>query len=969
MKKTAKNLLSLVMTLCLALNLGVVAFADNFTITSYDSVVYAGDILDIYYNNYNISASGSLDWVISGVDNSYIYNISSSGGHVQRFQLSDSCPGCNLTIYARNSLNGEVSNSISVSVLSRSSSNSNNARLDITPVSFAVSAGNDIGFSVRVIRQDGVYENVSPTQVFWNISTTARNMIGIIPTLNGNIFNFTTNSSCPSCFVTFTATYEWQNRVLSDTAQVEIYPAGTALPVLNSGTNTQNANTQSGSSSSSYNFSATAVDSVTLSNQSIDLNVGDTYSLSAIAKPDNANYYDVFWSSSDNNIVSLSSGNGPSVKLTAAGVGSALVTVSVLDYVNSKTYSSCCSVTVGNYTAYTSTLYGNVGAVLTDLNLFNTLNSQYHSAFNNDIPNGASIKFVSLGSIDYGVLLLSDNNPVRANVSYSFAQLQSMAFVPKGEGTYSLRYSVSGGTGEILNGSLNIVINKGIEFDVKANASVGQHFLMSNVCTELEAQYQKTYGSTVGSNGIFQIKNLGSTAYGKLCLENGTSASVGTNYSYSTFQRMYLEPKADGVYNLEYSLISGNRSLTGTVSITIGLSGTYSFNVISTVGTDLKLEGVVREMISSFEQNLHASPGSEAVVSFTSLSRSNEGSILLPDGSPVQANSKYSLQELEKSVFRPQHTGKYQVSYSIAEGGNVLSGSVTFEIVSPTTYSQTVNTNVGATLRLSNSVSEIEEYYNNTFSTELAETDIVRFSALGNLELGTFSNQNGETLRVGIDYTLKDFRDIVFLAQSQGSCNLEYTLTNGSQTIIGTLVVDISGQQFVSDIFDDILDSAYYADAVVWAYQSGVTTGRSTGIFDPNGTITRGEAVTFLWRAVGKPIPLSTENPFEDISPEDYWYDAVLWAYSNQITNGTDARHFSPGNTLTRAQMVTFLWRVAGQPEKTGLGQWYEDSSNWAVSNDIVAGTSVPYNVNDNNYCPRCDTVFYLWRYFTKIST
>ena len=150
--------------------------------------------------------------------------------------------------------------------------------------------------------------------------------------------------------------------------------------------------------------------------------------------------------------------------------------------------------------------------------------------------------------------------------------------------------------------------------------------------------------------------------------------------------------------------------------------------------------------------------------------------------------------------------------------------------------------------------------------------------------------------------------------------------------------------------FTDVFESDYYYDAVLWAVENGVTKGtnESGTLFSPHVTLTRAEMVTFLWRAAGCPEPTETEHPFVDVDSEAFYYDAMLWAVENGITNGTgDGTTFSPDATVTRCQAVTFQWRAAGCPEATGgsfedvaADAWYTDAVTWAVDNGITIGTN-----------------------------
>ena len=118
--------------------------------------------------------------------------------------------------------------------------------------------------------------------------------------------------------------------------------------------------------------------------------------------------------------------------------------------------------------------------------------------------------------------------------------------------------------------------------------------------------------------------------------------------------------------------------------------------------------------------------------------------------------------------------------------------------------------------------------------------------------------------------------------------------------------------------FKDVSENDYFYDAVLWAVDKDITSGTSATIFDANKNCTRAEMVTFLWRAAGKPEPTNRMNPFTDVKEDSYYYKAVLWAVENGITKGTSDTTFSPNDTCTRGQTATFLYRYAGSPAVNG---------------------------------------------------
>ena len=169
--------------------------------------------------------------------------------------------------------------------------------------------------------------------------------------------------------------------------------------------------------------------------------------------------------------------------------------------------------------------------------------------------------------------------------------------------------------------------------------------------------------------------------------------------------------------------------------------------------------------------------------------------------------------------------------------------------------------------------------------------------------------------------------------------------------------------------FADIRDSAYYHDPVLWAVANNVTNGTSDSTFSPDEGCTRAQVVTFLWRAAGKPDPASSENPFSDVKEGAYYYNAVLWAVENGITNGTSDKTFSPDETCTRAQIVTFLWRYEEQPAPAGTSNPFADVKPsayfgsavlWAVEKGITNGTSAT-TFDPEDTCTRAQVVTFLY--------
>ena len=168
--------------------------------------------------------------------------------------------------------------------------------------------------------------------------------------------------------------------------------------------------------------------------------------------------------------------------------------------------------------------------------------------------------------------------------------------------------------------------------------------------------------------------------------------------------------------------------------------------------------------------------------------------------------------------------------------------------------------------------------------------------------------------------------------------------------------------------FVDVLPSDYCYDAVLWAVNQGVTSGVSSTMFAPNQPCTRAQIVTFLWRAAGSPAPKSASN-FTDVPADAYYAKAVAWAVENGITGGTGDGKFSPDATCTRAQAVTFLYRASGSPAVSGnaaftdvaADAYYAVAVTWAEKNAITGGIGGGLFGSDQP-CTRGQIVTFLYR-------
>ena len=173
-----------------------------------------------------------------------------------------------------------------------------------------------------------------------------------------------------------------------------------------------------------------------------------------------------------------------------------------------------------------------------------------------------------------------------------------------------------------------------------------------------------------------------------------------------------------------------------------------------------------------------------------------------------------------------------------------------------------------------------------------------------------------------------------------------------------------------TDSFSDVTENEYYEIPVAWAKGEGITQGVSDYEFGPDQSCARGQVVTFLWRTKQKPVPVQPKNPFKDVKPGEFYYSAVLWALQVGVTNGTSPTEFSPDQPCTRGQVVTFLWRAMGCREPSVTENPFVDAEPdnfyyramlWALENNITNGTDSTH-FSPDEICTRGQVVTFLYR-------
>ena len=212
------------------------------------------------------------------------------------------------------------------------------------------------------------------------------------------------------------------------------------------------------------------------------------------------------------------------------------------------------------------------------------------------------------------------------------------------------------------------------------------------------------------------------------------------------------------------------------------------------------------------------------------------------------------------------------------------------------------------------------------------------------------------------DLTVTDKNGKELKLTDKGNGKYTFTMPAGKVEINAAFVKEVE-----TSPFSDVSTSAYYYEAVKWAQEKGITGGIGNGLFGPNQPCTRAQIVTFLWRAAGSPEPKSMSS-FADVSTDAYYAKAVAWAVENGITTGTGDGKFSPDATCTRAQSVTFLFRAIGKlvDSKAEFSDvltdsYYANAVAWAVENGVTNGIGDGLFGPDNS-CTRAQIVTFLYR-------
>ena len=472
-----------------------------------------------------------------------------------------------------------------------------------------------------------------------------------------------------------------------------------------------------------------------------------------------------------------------------------------------------------------------------------------------------------------------------------------------------------------------------------------------------------TMADVTGVTGSYTLPANGFTApSGKQFKGWATSASgtviTGTSITVSADTKLYAiwEPIPVTTYTVSFDANGG----TGTMADVTGVTGSYTlpangftapsgkqFKGWATSASGAVITGT--SITVSADTTLYAIWEPIPVTEYTITFNVNGGIGTIPS----QTTSGQKLSSLPTAT----HSGSYSFVgwYTAASGGTQITTAYVFS-ANTTVYAHWTYT--GGSVGVGS--------YTPSYTVSVDKTEN------GTITVSPKSASKGSIVTITVKpdkgYTLETLRalDMSGYAMELTENNGRFTFKMPASAVI--VKATFMDDNTMLNFFVDVKASDYFYDAVLWAAEKGVTSGADALHFSPNAPCTRAQIVTFLWRAAGSPAPKNMSS-FADVPADAFYAKAVAWAVENGITGGTGDGKFSPDATCTRAQAVTFLYRASGAPAVSGnaafsdvaTNAYYAAAVKWAEKNGITGGIGGGL-FGSNNNCTRAQIVTFLYR-------
>lgn len=520
--------------------------------------------------------------------------------------------------------------------------------------------------------------------------------------------------------------------------------------------------------------------------------------------------------------------------------------------------------------------------------------------------------------------------------------------------------------------------------------------------------------SAIGSyytNTVERVVFETSSTYGSFST-TGSSTYTYSQPAYVSSTSSYYTPKINSVYFVPSSSYVGFTNPNLAISYTaygsngkIVATGSIKFTTTSSITYNATASTPVYFKASDFTDYFKTALGGTYNSSYYTLSEVTFGTPRVSNSSVTSGTLYYNNGYVYSTTKVPAANLGY-VSYTPSSSTYTYTVSIPFTAYGTYYYGSTATKTVSGTVTIKVNDGHVITMVGTDFKSASIWSDItskhpgvsyVSFSqpqsTVGKLYYGYSSiaskgslvsytdRFNNSNYNYSYANTIKSIDGIYFVpaAGCLDTVTLTYTAYTSATATTGvsdTITFTIT-KKTASSIFNDVTASntgKWSADAIDFLARNSIVEGGSYGTFNPNGNMTRGDFVLMLYRMAGKPSVSGISNPFTDVKSTDYYYNAILWAYRNDIVTGVDAKTFAPKKNITREQIAATLYRMAGSPSASGYLTGYYDyakihsyatnAMRWAISNGVITGSN-GYLTPTNN-ATRAQVAAMLHRYLTK---
>ena len=519
--------------------------------------------------------------------------------------------------------------------------------------------------------------------------------------------------------------------------------------------------------------------------------------------------------------------------------------------------------------------------------------------------------------------------------------------------------------------AFNVTVSRDYTVSVTTTSSKNGYTVGDKVEMKATLYYK---GSAVSNSSFsWQLFDTNDNA-----LDSGIATVTGNNATATVNTKGVKSAKGDKIVvraTVDY------RGYSYSSSETITVNPAEAATVKQSVGSGAALKS------SSIISAVTKAAGSSAKVSYIvfgserscKLTKSSSSSSSIGDTKCyVSTTSGQKLSD----VYVKTSASSASVAYTAYDADDYVlaTGTVSFD----TNDANDTLTSSGASFKNAAAIDQIIEEYP---EAEYVKLDLPRASE-GKLyyEFRTISDYTGE-VKDSDKYYLNagskdlDAEDVYFLPAYgvKGKITIDYTAYGSNNSDLGTGKITLSVKsKTASSKFTDVTASnvgSWAADSIDFCADNDLVNGKSTYSFAPKDNLTRGQLVAILYRAAGSPSVTGTTNPFNDVKTGDYYYNAVLWAYKNDVVNGTGAGKFSPNANVTREQIAAILYRYMGSPAATGslsgysdrskISSWATTAMQWAIGKGYITGTSST-TLDPLGQATRAQAAVMLHRFLTK---